>query len=74
MSSASQPKRSPELRHMKLETYLGDPQHDVPTDLPKRTKLNKTGKEVNVKLNTFNVIDFPREPVYQYDVRKRSGP
>lgn len=40
-----------------------------PESLPYRpTEFNKQGKEVNVTLNTFNVIQAPTVVVHQYDV------
>lgn len=34
---------------------------------------NNTGREVNIKLNTFHVQNFPTKPVYQYDVIVGNG-
>ncbi|KKY16343.1 putative eukaryotic translation initiation factor 2c [Diplodia seriata] len=46
----------------------------VPNYIPPRpAKLNMQGKEVPVKLNTFNVAQMPTKPVYQYDVNIGSG-
>lgn len=43
---------------------------EVPADIPKRpAKLNSQGKEINVKLNNFNVLSMPKSAIYQYDVR-----
>lgn len=41
----------------------------IPVAIPKRpAKLNMQGREIPVKLNTFNVVSMPTQPVYQYDV------
>lgn len=41
----------------------------VPDSIPRRpAKLNMQGREVPVKLNTFNVVAMPSKHVYQYDV------
>ncbi|OJD34765.1 piwi domain-containing protein [Diplodia corticola] len=46
----------------------------VPDFIPRRPgKLNMQGKEVPVKLNSFNVTQVPTKPVYQYDVNIGSG-
>ena len=36
--------------------------------LPAKPKLNTSGKEINLTLNTFPVTKFPDAPVWQYDV------
>ncbi|KAK8243527.1 Piwi domain-containing protein [Phyllosticta capitalensis] len=47
---------------------------EVPADIPKRpAKLNSQGKEINVKLNNFNVLSMPKSAIYQYDVIIGSG-
>jgi len=35
--------------------------------------LNKTGREIAVKLNTWHVTSFPIKPVYQWDVSNLGG-
>jgi hypothetical protein len=42
----------------------------IPASLPQRpAKFNTFGKEAVLTLNTFNVVQSPTLPVYQYDVR-----
>ena len=36
---------------------------------PRPKEMNKLGKECNVGLNTYHVLQFPKKPVYQYDVQ-----
>lgn len=56
------------FRHADVKTNDED-QLAMPNFIPARpAKLNMQGKEVPVKLNTFNVIQMPVKPVYQYDV------
>ncbi|TKA61731.1 hypothetical protein B0A49_11611, partial [Cryomyces minteri] len=52
----------------KFDQLTRDEKYDVPTDLPKRPAANKTGKEIVVGLNTFNIAAYPTKAVYQYDV------
>ncbi|KAK5279402.1 Protein argonaute, partial [Cryomyces antarcticus] len=51
----------------KFDQLTRDEKYDVPTDLPKRPAANKTGKEIVVGLNTFNIVAYPTKAVYQYD-------
>jgi len=54
---------------MTLSSVLILIQFDEPTTLPKRPAAgNKTGKEVDIRLNSFEVMAFPSKPVWQYDV------
>lgn len=42
---------------------------EIPSELPRRpAKFNNLGKAIKVTLNTFNVIKFPTQVVFQYDV------
>ncbi|KAI9728343.1 MAG: hypothetical protein M1828_003743 [Chrysothrix sp. TS-e1954] len=41
--------------------------------LPKRVSLNQTGRACQIKLNTFNVLSHPTNPVFQYDVQIGTG-
>ncbi|KAF9638526.1 putative eukaryotic translation initiation factor 2c protein [Lasiodiplodia theobromae] len=61
------------FRHADVKTNDED-QLAMPNFIPARpAKLNMQGKEVPVKLNTFNVMQMPTKPVYQYDVNVGSG-
>jgi len=50
-----------------------DQQYRLPTEFKTRPGYNTTGKEVNVKLNSFSVDQFPVTAVYQYDVQIGNG-
>jgi eukaryotic translation initiation factor 2C len=50
-----------------------DQQYSLPTEFKTRPGYNTTGKEVNVKLNSYAVEQFPLIPVYQYDVQIGNG-
>ncbi|KAJ5287992.1 hypothetical protein N7478_003678 [Penicillium angulare] len=39
-----------------------------------RVGYNKSGKEIEVVMNTFPVLSIPTKPVYQYEVNVISGP
>ncbi|OCK86160.1 Piwi-domain-containing protein [Lepidopterella palustris CBS 459.81] len=47
---------------------------ELPPTLPSRPqKFNSQGKEISVTLNTFNVLQLPTRPVFQYDVTIGKG-
>lgn len=47
---------------------------DISTTLPSRpSKPNAQGRETTVQLNTFNVLSYPKQKVYQYDVQIMQG-
>lgn len=54
------------FRHNDVKTNVSGLQ--LPTAHPARPKLCTLGREVNIGLNTFNVLSYPTKPVYQYDV------
>lgn len=58
------------FHHMNIEfTTDKDGKEQVIEGFPKRPEqLNKTGKPVEVKLNTFNVLSYPSKSIWQYDV------
>lgn len=57
-----------------LSSQLTMVQGTAIVNLPERNKLgNKTGRAVNIRLNTFNVSQYPSKPVHQYDVIIGSG-
>lgn len=45
----------------------------APTTMPKRPGLTKLGQSAKIALNTFNVIEYPKAPVYQYEVLIGNG-
>jgi hypothetical protein len=40
----------------------------MPVDMPLRTAFNTKGKEVQIRVNQFKVIQWPQRKVYQFDV------
>lgn len=54
-------------RNFNLDTNAN--KMDIPEELPQRPeKFNTIGKEINIQLNTYPVLSFPKKKVYQYDV------
>jgi eukaryotic translation initiation factor 2C len=47
--------------------------YDKSTTLPARPKPCKLGTATKVGLNTFNVLEYPSQPVYSYEVRIGNG-
>jgi hypothetical protein len=69
MDPPTKPYRSGEFSNFIIWTNTYATQLPVPRGLPQRpAQLNKQGKEIAVKLNTFNVQQMPTIKVYQYDV------
>ena len=50
-----------------------DAKYSVATEFVKRPKLNSTGREIPVTLNTYAVTQFPTAKVFQYDVNIGNG-
>jgi len=40
----------------------------MPTSLMRRPKFNTAGKATPISINSHRVLNFPKKPVYQYDV------
>ena len=43
-------------------------QYSLPTEFAKRPGFNSTGRAVNVNVNAFQVMQYPKVKIYQYDV------
>lgn len=43
-------------------------QYNVPVEFARRPGFNATGKEINVAVNAYPIVQFPTKTVYQYDV------
>ncbi|KAG9232999.1 Piwi domain-containing protein [Amylocarpus encephaloides] len=43
------------------------------SDLPDRPGLNKSGKQVQIRVNQYKVTDFPTRDVFQYDINIGTG-
>ena len=75
-SSSSKPPLSSSLFQSRFITAPGtdyDQQYLLPTDFTTRPGYNTTGREVNVKLNSYPVDKLPLKPVHQYDVQIGNG-
>ncbi|KAI9823313.1 MAG: hypothetical protein M1832_002537 [Thelocarpon impressellum] len=48
--------------------------YDIPTELPLRPKQTvSVGKEVNLRINSYNILKYPERTVYQYDIQVGNG-
>ena len=56
------------LRHIRIRDADQHAKYSVPVDTVPRPGFNTTGKEIEVKVNTFPIVKFPSKTVYQYDV------
>ena len=58
-----------------LRTYAPETntyKYQLPTELPRRPQPGNTaGKEVTIRVNSYNIVKYPDKTIYQYDV---SGP
>ena len=55
------------FRHFNRST--NEEQYDMPTELPRRPKeLVTLGKEILLRINSYNITDYPTKTVHQYDV------
>jgi hypothetical protein len=55
-----------------LDRATNEYKFDMPGDRPLRTMFNTKGKEVQIRVNQFKVIQWPQRKVYQFDVSSSS--
>lgn len=61
-----------EFRNFNIVTNTFE--YPIPNSLPQRpNKFNNLGREINLTLNTFNVLQAPNTIVHQYDVAWGAG-
>ncbi|KAI9755710.1 MAG: hypothetical protein M1815_004705 [Lichina confinis] len=54
--------------------YNLNKQYALPTSLPRRApQMNSAGKPVMIRINAYNIAQYPTQTVYQYDVLVGSG-
>ncbi|KAK2773705.1 hypothetical protein FQN52_004512 [Onygenales sp. PD_12] len=60
------------FRHMHVTDQPAE-QFFAPVDLARRPGFNSTGKEIEVAVNVYPILQFPTKPVFQYDVHIGNG-
>lgn len=54
--------------------HADNDQYDVPAELPRRPGFNTTGQAVAISINSFPILKFPDQKIFQYDVSLPRSP
>ncbi|KAF9891139.1 hypothetical protein FE257_005075 [Aspergillus nanangensis] len=61
------------LRHIRIRDADELAQYSIPVQNVSRPGFNTTGKEIEVSINAWKIVNYPSKNIYQYDVHIGNG-